>query len=733
MTARKPLGALLVESGRVTPAQVEEALETQRSGGPRRPLGQILLDRGAIDDEALARALAEQVGVPFVDPGRLEVDPVVLWRIPRKLAEQYSAFAWRREAGGFRVAVADPDNENLRKDLEYLLGGPVRFDAAPRAKLRAAVHRHYDLEPTAQRMLEGIPAERRAPVTSPTALELDAGAIETRLGRGGSAYVDLLNFLLVNAIERGASDIHMEPDPDGMRVRMRIDGMLREALRLPPWAILPITNRIKVVAEMDIAERRRALDGRASAELGKRRVDLRVSMIPNQYGQTIVIRILDSRTVRAELGSLGWGPRGLASWFHIVSQPQGLVLVVGPTGSGKSTTLYASINRLRSESTSIVTVEDPIEHTIAGVNQVQVDEARGLTFARVARTLLRQDPNIMVIGEVRDADSAAAAMEVATTGHLVLTTLHAGTAVAAVTRMRDLEVPDSLLGSALIGVVAQRLVRRVCQVCSELVEPTPEEWERLGIGPFPLGSLARRVGAGCPSCQYAGYSGRLGVFEVLEIDDAVRAGILAGEAERELLARAIEAGFSPFLDDALEKCRQGLTTLEEVARVVPVDGTRSRRRASMASVPPAEIAPKPAPAEPAPPPEVKANPAGARRRILVADDAEEILQLVGATLEDDYDLVFARDGQEALDRVGAERPDAVVLDVMMPRMSGYDVCRVLKERDPDLPVLILSARGDTGHVKEGFHSGADDYLPKPFDPEELELRLRALLRRAGRR
>jgi type IV pilus assembly protein PilB len=572
------------------------------------------------------------------------------------------------------------------------------------------------------------------------------------LKKGGSAYVELVNFLLVNAIERGASDIHMEPEPDGMRVRFRIDGLLREVLLLPDWTVQPISTRIKVIGRMDVTEHRRPQDGRTTANLGNRAVDLRLSTVPSRFGESVVIRILDSRTLKVDLGALGWNPTGLSSFFHLVSQTQGLFLVCGPTGSGKTTTLYACINRLKSEASSIVTVEDPIEHTIAGVRQVQVDNKSGLTFASVARSVLRQDPNVMVIGEIRDADSASAAVDAATTGHLVLSTLHTGNSIAAITRLRDLEVPNYLAGHALIGVVAQRLVRRVCPECALVEAPSDEDWERIGMVPRDLGPKARAVGPGCPTCSYAGYSGRVGVFEILRLDDTLRQCVVEGRSEAEMWREARARGFVSLMDDALAKVAEGVTTLEEVARVVPVDAwvdvapalllqsTVQARETAPASPPPATAAPAAAPpAGPETPPTAPATPptapAGrARPLVLAVDDAEEIRALIAATLDDQYDIIFAADGLEALEQVARHQPDLLALDVMMPHLSGYEVCKRLKDdpRTADIPVLILSARGDSTHVKEGFLVGADDYLPKPFDPEEMELRVRALLRRSGR-
>jgi len=755
--SRRKLGEILVEGG-VPEAAVNAGLAAQKGRLEGRRIGQILVDRGDADAERVARALAKQLGIPYVDPTVQTVDPEVLWRLPRNVAEKHRAFAYARVNRGVKVAMADPRDGAAVMELEFLLKLSVYPEASSEARITQAISRHYDMEPIAHRMLEGVPRSLRAPTLSPNSLELDPEAFKSRLGAGQSGYVEILNFLLINAIERGASDIHMEPQPNGVRIRFRIDGLLREVLVLPAWALVPLVSRVKVVARLDVAEHRRAQDGKARAEIGNRHVDLRVSIVPSQFGESVVIRVLDSRTLRVDLGELGWNPRALQGYFHMVSQPQGMVLVVGPTGSGKTTTLYATINRIRNETTSIVTIEDPIEHTLPGIAQVQVDEKTGMTFATAIRSLLRQDPNVMVVGEIRDPQSAQAAGDAATTGHLVLSTMHTNSAVAAVTRFRDLEVPAYLVGHSLLGVVAQRLLRRVCTSCS-IVEPPDElDWERLQLPPEDLGPETRRVGPGCPACQYAGYSGRLGVFEILRVDDGFRQLVLKEVDESALWAYVREHGFVTMFEDALDKVRRGLTTLEEVARTVPVDTwrERTRRRGGYEAAPLVEPGEVPIealeeiggdaiqlvelPAEvgmPAPMPNVAPTPApraGARAKVLVVDDTQEILQLVTVTLEDDYDVVVAHDGVEALEQVAATQPDVVVLDVMMPRLSGYEVCRRLKSEAATeaLPVLILSARGDSAHVKQGFQVGADDYLPKPFDPEELELRIRALLRRSGR-
>jgi type IV pilus assembly protein PilB len=754
--SRKRIGEILQERG-LAEDLLEAALAVQATM-PGTKLGVALVQLGAVTEEDVAQALALQLGLPYIDPEREPVDPVLVWRINRNLAAQRQVIPIKTMRDGRPlVAMADPHDHETYRELEFAFSGRVHRAVASPAAIRRAIQTHFSVESVAGRLLDDVKPELRTLTVSPTYLELDAGKIQNHIKKGGiRTYVDLLDFLLINAIERGASDIHLEPQPDSLRVRYRVDGMLRETVRLPSWAMGPLTGRVKVVGNLNVAERRRPQDGKATAVLGGKRVDLRIATMPSQYGESVVIRILDPAMLETSLRELGWPDAALKTWYQQLARPRGLLLVVGPTGSGKSTTLYSSITRLNRESTSIVTVEDPIEYSIAGITQVQVNEKAGINFSTAVRSMLRQDPNVMVIGEIRDPETAAAAVDAAGTGHLVLSTLHTSNAVAAVTRMLDLNVPGYLLGAAVTGIVAQRLVRKVCSYCSLPADPTPEDWDRVGLPPLALGDKARRAGPGCPHCQYMGYSGRIGLFELLNLSNDLTRRIQDGfgsEAELWMLARS--NGMRTIYEDAIDKIRAGETTLEELARVVPVtdypidlisrtleEFTDLHGAADQVDVP-----------TEAPPPvatqdvmrtldsplqettvteeQPDASPR-ARARVLVVDDAEEILQLVTLTLEDDYDVIQARDGVEALDLVQEELPDLVVLDVMMPRKTGYEVVAELRDGPHKrLPVLMLSARGETAHIKKGFYAGADDYLPKPFDPEELLLRVRALLRRAG--
>ena len=806
--SRRKIGDILLNSGIISDNQLQDALDRQSQVKHRR-LGELIVDMGHASDEAVARALAEQFSLEYVDPIDVDIDRALIFLLPRVQAEKVAVLPLgKNDAGQIMVAMADPLNLAALNDLQFQLKGSIKPYVASPTRLQLAIDRFYGLETQAQRVLQtALPKpDDMAKAKQEGTIALDGEEIEKRLRAGGERpYVDLVSIMLLHAIEKDASDIHIEPQFDGARVRLRIDGMLQEILRLPPWSTDSLVSRIKVVANMDVASRRKPQDGKTSVSIVGRRIDLRISVVPSQFGESVVIRVLDPAMLQADLSKLGWSMEHLGTYYRMVAHPRGMVLCVGPTGSGKTTTLYSTIHRLRTESTSIVTLEDPIEYTVDGIVQFEVADRPGMRFPDLIPALLRQDPNVIVIGEIRDEQTAKAAIQATTTGHLVLSTLHTTQTTSTIIRMLELGITPHLLGDCLSGVVAQRLLRRVCQKCSVVAPPEEEDWYRVGVPPRNLEGFTRRVGQGCPACLFTGYRGRVGVFEVLPISDSIRSLIQARASEQTLWSQARAEGLRTLFDDALSKVAEGTTTLEEVARVVPVDAwlhldpllNRYKKRTRMTAPamsyeaievidpsegsalvdlsgnsmagsieagsieppvvqtgtvePPAqEVSPEPPPVSPpaqaavteqadqqeqADPQAESPDAAPAERsRLLVVDDAEEILQLVRITLEDDYEIELARDGVEALEKIEENQPDLVVLDVMMPRMGGYEVCQTIKDNaaTADMPVIILSARGEKAHIKEGLKAGADDYLPKPFDPEELELRVRALLRRARR-
>ena len=771
------LGKVLLDNGYISQRELDASLAAQEKSGDK--LGQILLASGAIDEENLALGLAQQVGFDQVDPVNTAVDPDLLTGFSRDVAIRLQALPLVHTGPQtVSVAMANPFDLEARRELEFVLAKGIQPMVCRARALRDAIGKHYGLEKELAAILRSVKPD--AELVASHILDIDMEEIEKRLRVGGARpYIDLLNFLLGNAHASRASDIHVEPLQSGVQVRYRIDGVLRSAMKLPKWVESGLVSRIKVVGKMDLSIHHLPQDGKVRAHIGGRDQDLRISTIPSQFGETCVLRILDPDILQLDLGDLGLGPAQLETYYRLISQPQGMILITGPTGSGKSTSLYATIKRLQSEQTKIVSVEDPVEYTLGGITQVQVDDRRGMTFANSIRSLLRQDPNVLVIGEIRDEETASTAFQAALTGHLVFSTLHTVDTVSTITRLRDLGLPMYLTGSSLLGVVAQRLVRRLCPQCRVEGEPDPSQWRALEFEPFPL-AASYRPGSGCKYCLYTGYRGRVGVYELLRVDESLRNLILGGADETAIRRAAVQAGLQVLVESGIRKVEEGLTSLEEVVRHVrsAVAPARSRAMAGAAipsAPPPAEsgedaettlesvedsaslslgdaldtlpgdavelfsgefpqVMPDAAKAAGVP-----AHTEGEPETILVVDDSQEILDLVRYTLEGvGFRVLTAEDGQEALDTIERHRVNdpvhLVVLDVMMPGMSGFEVCEALKGdiATAFLPVLILSARGDQAHIKSGFRAGADDYLPKPFDPEELELRIRALLRRAYR-
>ena len=748
------LGKVLVDSGNIDAEQLDRAIELQESLGKR--LGEILMEMGALSEESLAVGLAQQVGFELIDPMTERVEPDLLAKVEKEKALAWCALPLQHTAPQVvRVAMANPFDLDVRRDLEFMLGAGIEPVVCNSTMLTEAIRMHYGLERELQSMLQSVKPADQVEVTA--VMDIDLETIEKRLREGGARpYVDLFNFLLANAHASRASDIHLDAMEDAIRVRYRIDGVLRQAMKLPKWIEPGLISRIKVVGRMDLSAHHKPQEGKVRASIAGKEKDLRIVTMPSQFGERCVIRILDPEILQVALSDLGLASSQLKDYYRLISQPQGMILITGPTGSGKSTTLYATLNRLHSDQMSIVSVEDPVEYTLPGITQVQVDERRGLTFPAAARSLLRQDPNVLVIGEIRDRETAAVAFQAALTGHLVFATLHTTDTVSTVTRLRDLDVPMYLVGSTLLGVVAQRLVRRLCPHCREPGEPAPGAWDQLEREPVPLPD-AFVPGGGCRECLYTGYRGRVGVFEVLRVNDAIRSLIVSGADESAVRRAAQQANLVPLTDMALDKVAAGMTSLQEVARHVrtPFSGRTGRVAAYRPSMDPDEdrTVPTTDPApevqladtdhdlvEPSHLPDSSAPSDGeAPEHILVVDDSDEILDLVRYSLEDSgFRVQVARSGEEGLEVIERQRVNdpihLVVLDVMMPGMSGFEVCEQLKQdiATAFLPVLILSARGDQAHVKDGFRAGADDYLPKPFDPEELELRIQALLRRAYR-
>jgi len=537
-------------------------------------------------------------------------------------------------------------------------------------------------------------------------------------------------------------------------VRYRIDGVLRQVMKIPRQAGLPLISRIKIMSSLDIADRLRPQDGRARVAVNGQPIDLRVSTLPAALGEKVVIRILDSRATVKSLDSLGLNTNETEGIKRLLENHEGIMLVTGPTGSGKTTTLYSCINQIKSEGVNIVTVEDPVEYRMAGIVQVQVQEKAGLTFASALRSILRQDPNVVLIGEIRDRETAQIAVQASLTGHLVLSTLHTNDAANAVTRLVDIGVEAYKIAAALRGVLAQRLMRKLCPTCKEVWMEAPADRLKKWI---PKGTPLYRA-AGCPDCAMTGYRGRFSIVEVLTVSPEVERRIAAGETAEHIAAAARRSGMKGLWESGLEHVLRGESTLDELTRVVDIpdegerpSGPAAAPRRSSGGMPQPQFAPQAGPgavAEAGPASETltahfelleeaaptrRSGPHGLpARKVLLVDDEDSLRKVVKDLLErDGYDVSEARDGVQALDQVDRVGPDIIVLDLNMPGLDGYGVLSHLRSRPAtaDIPVIVLTAKGDEDNEVRVFELGADDFLTKPFRARALSARLEAVLGR----
>ena len=551
------LAAFLASRGVVDELTLHRALRAQRQSGERFDL--VLTRLGLIAEADLARLLAEFLGLPLLDPGQLPEAPLMADRLQLQFLKGNRIVPVADRGDSLLVAIADPFNTEAAAALSYLLDRPVECGVMPAGDIERALERLYGRGETAA--AEAGAAELGG--ESGQASEDDVRRLEDMASE--APVIRLVHDLVTRAVEAQASDIHVEPREDSVRVRYRIDGVLTTVETLPLALRAAVTSRIKIMAHLNIAERRLPQDGRVKATVRGKPIDLRISTMPTMLGESVVLRILDRSSVQLDFAPLGFHGPALDRLVELLTQPNGIVLVTGPTGSGKTTTLYTALNLLNRAESKLFTVEDPIEYQLAGINQIQVQPRIGLTFAHALRSILRQDPDIIMVGEIRDLETAQMAIQASLTGHLVLSTLHTNSAAASITRLVDMGVDDYLLASTLTGVLAQRLVRRLCARCSAPADTLPPLLGRLGGRGRDLRGLRRKVG--CPACRNTGYQGRTTISELLPMTDALRRKVLERSSESALEAAAVEGGMVAMLDDGLAKALNGETTIEEVLRV----------------------------------------------------------------------------------------------------------------------------------------------------------------------
>jgi general secretion pathway protein E len=554
------LGEILVDEGIVTPDVIVQGLARAQKTGER--LGEALVALGAVTADDVLRALARQQQLPYVSREELPAPLPIIKNLSAKYLRQYGVCPVSVDAGIVTIATADPLNPIVLDDLRQSTGLNVKVVVSPLEAILEAIDRTYDGASTPlQRIVEGMEDERTA--------DGDEDVNHLRDMAFEAPVVRLVNLLIENAISLEASDIHVEPFEDTLRIRYRIDGILYDQEAPPRRLQAAVTSRIKIMAEMNIAERRLPQDGRIRVTLHGRRVDIRVSTVPTVHGESIVMRLLDRSTVFLPLERLGFAPDTQRLFEALIKRPHGIFLVTGPTGSGKTTTLYGALDKINSADRKILTVEDPVEYQLKGVNQIPVKAKIGLTFASGLRHIVRQDPDVILVGEIRDLETAEIAIQAALTGHLVFSTLHTNDAPGAITRLQDMGVEPYLLSSVLEGVLAQRLVRRICSACRTPESPNTADLHALGVTPAPGLILFR--GKGCDECRNTGYRGRTGIYELFTITEEVRSLMLRRVSTGEIRRHAVANGMVTLRQDGWRKACDGVTTIEEVLRVTQED------------------------------------------------------------------------------------------------------------------------------------------------------------------
>jgi type II secretory ATPase GspE/PulE/Tfp pilus assembly ATPase PilB-like protein/CheY-like chemotaxis protein len=726
----------------LTPERLQVLRGKSESG---RTLWECVVAEKIATDAEIVDKLSHRFRLKVADISK--VDPTARNAVPEQLARRHHILPLRLTDSYLEIGTANPLDLDAEKALAFNTAREIRLFLLAPSKISEKLDEMYRSDKAIDKLLEGM-GDADITTLPDTPEELNVSEADA----SQKPVVRLVDMIISEGILSRASDIHVEPEEGGVAVRYRIDGVLRQVMKIPRQAGLPLISRIKIMSSLDIADRLRPQDGRARVAVNGQPIDLRVSTLPAQLGEKVVIRILDSRATVKSLDSLGLNPGEGEAIKRLLENHEGILLVTGPTGSGKTTTLYSCINQIKSEGVNIVTVEDPVEYRMQGIVQVQVQEKAGLTFAAALRSILRQDPNVVLVGEIRDKETAQIAVQASLTGHLVLSTLHTNDAANAVTRLVDIGVETYKIAASLRGVVAQRLMRKLCPTCKEVWMEAPPERLRRWI---PKGTPLYRA-AGCPDCAMTGYRGRFSILEILTMNPELERLIAAGDTADRIAEAARRGGMKGLWDSGLAHVTRGESTIEELTRVVdipsedeapqpekarpsgtsrssPADGSRRTPGSGTATAePPAPVSTHFDLLEEHAPPRRSGAHGLPASKVLLVDDEDSLRKVMRDLLErDGYVVTEARDGVQALDQVDRVGPDIIVLDLNLPGLDGYGVLSHLRSRPAtaNIPVIVLTAKGDEDNEVRVFELGADDFLTKPFRARALSARLEAVLGR----
>lgn len=747
MVKETAIGDLLVSAGIIDATGLARAREAQEKNGIS--LSKALLTLGLADELGMVEAIAKGMRLEALEPESTEVPAEVAALLPADFCRKRSVVPLSLQGKILRLVLADPMDYSTIQDAEFRSGKRVLAVVGSHTQIQRLIHQTYPEEASLPLdALSNAAVQGEVEPVADSEIELIDPA---KLAKDTQMppVVRLVNLILSGAAKSGASDIHMEPKESHLQVRYRVDGLLRDVMKVPRNQLDATLSRMKIISGMDISDRRRPQDGRSRLKYEGKRIDLRVSTLPTQFGEKIVIRLLDSKRAQVTMEQLGLTPENQHAFQLMLSRAQGMILVTGPTGSGKSSTLYTALNWVKSPTKNIITVEDPIEYQLDGVNQVQINTKAGVTFAAGLRSILRQDPNIILVGEIRDQETAGIALEAAQTGHLLLSTLHTNDAPGTISRLLDLGIESFLIASAVIGILAQRLVRRPCPSCAVPQPPSADAIEKAG-GVSRLPANAKwMAGRGCEECRQSGSKGRVAIHELLVVNDEMRELISRRSSEHAIRRAARDAGMRTLLEDGILKAAQGLTTLEDVVRVVSADdpaahkeeATKPEAASSAARITPAGI-----PQEAGLDPHEAVPPAGSapdepgeaqgKERVLVVEDSTTIASVVKYFLElEGFEVLLAADGNLGLEAARREHPQVIVTDYNMPGMDGLGMVKALRADPATRGIAVLMLTSEVGVEKEAqaLEAGVDDYILKPVEPRRLAARVRSVLARSQRR
>ncbi len=560
------LGELLVRENLISVGQLKKAQDEQRKSGGR--LGSSLVKLGMLEESELTSFLSKQYGVPAINLSDFDIDSEIISLVPKEVADKHCMIPFNRSGSTISVAMSDPSNIFAIDDIKFITGYNVEVMVASEQSIRDAIERYYNVGPSYDEVMEGFDDDEIEYGDD----EEDVDIMDLERGAEEAPVVKLVNLVLVDAIKKGASDIHIEPYEKEFRVRYRIDGVLYEVMK-PPFKLKnAMISRMKIMSDLDIAERRLPQDGRIKLKLGKgREMDFRVSVLPTLFGEKIVMRLLDKSNLELDMTKLGFEPEPLKWFKETIQSPYGMILVTGPTGSGKTTTLYSALSELNQDTVNLSTAEDPVEYNLKGINQVQMHEDIGLNFAAALRSFLRQDPDIIMVGEIRDFETAEIAVKAALTGHLVLSTLHTNDAPSTISRLLNMGIEPFLVTASVNLILAQRLARRICSECKQEVSVPEQSLLDLGIDKGEIPALRLYKGNGCRVCANTGYKGRVALYEVMPFWEPLRELVLNGASTAELKAEAIRLGMKSLRMSGVSKMKEGVTTVDEVVRVTAAD------------------------------------------------------------------------------------------------------------------------------------------------------------------